>query len=165
MENQQLGDISMPFFLDTPVKRNMSKEEIAEVNGMLTEVLENVNLELNELKTETKDRFESIENQMMNLVKDHEDIKEWNTKSNDYNERRLIEKENHDLKKKILELESSLKEKEQVINSITESFTYQQQPQPVNRNRWYTEKRKIMPPQNPKQDNIASNNRFDALFK
>ena len=130
---------------------------------MLTEVLENVNLEINELKTETKDRFESIENHTMNLVKDHEDIKEWNTKSNDYNERRLIEKENHDLKKKISVLESSLKEKEQVINSIIESFTYQQQPQPVNRNRWYTEKRKAMLPQNPKQDNIVSNNRFDAL--
>ena len=34
----------------------------------------------------------------MNLVKDHEDLKEWNTKSNDNNERRLIENENHELK-------------------------------------------------------------------
>ena len=163
MENQQLGDTPVPFFPETPVKRNMSKEEIAEVIGMLTEVLENVNLEINKLKTETKDRFESIEKHMMNLVEGHEDVKEWNTKSYDYNERRLIEKENHELKKKILELESSLKQKEQVINSIIESFTYQQQPQPVNRDRWYTEKRKTTPPQNPKQDNIASNNRFDAL--
>ena len=39
----------------------MSKTEIAEVIGMLTEVLENVNLEINELKIEAKDRFESIE--------------------------------------------------------------------------------------------------------
>ena len=141
MGNQQLGDTPMPFFLETPVKRNMSKEEIAEVTGMLMEFLENVNLEINELKTDTKGKFESIENHMMNLVKDNEDVKEWNTKSNDYNERRLIEKENHELKNKILELESSLKEKEQVINSIIEIFTYQQQPQPVNRNRWYTEKK------------------------
>ena len=100
MENQQLGDTPMPFFLETPVKRNMSKEEIAEVIGMLTEVLENVNLEINELKTETKDRFESIKNYVMNLVKDHEDVKEWNTKSSDYNERMLTKKENHELKKK-----------------------------------------------------------------
>ena len=42
------------------------------------------------------------------------------------------------------------------------SFTYQQQPQPANR--WYTEKRKATPPQNPKQDNIASNNRLGALY-
>ena len=88
----------------------MSKEEIAEFIGMLTEVLENVKLEINELKTKTKDRFESIEDHMMNLVKDHEDFKEWNTQSDDNNERRLIEKENHELKKKILELETSLKE-------------------------------------------------------
>ena len=115
----------MSFFLETPVKRNISKEEITEVIGMLTEVLENVNLEINKLKTEMKDRFESIENHMINLVKDHEDIKEWSTKSNNYNERRLSEIENHELKKKILKLESSLKEKVQVINSIIESFTYQ----------------------------------------
>ena len=94
----------MPFFPETPVKRNMSKEELAEVTGMLTEVHENVNLEINKLKAETKDRFELIENHMTNLAKDHEDVKEWNTKSNNYNERRLIEKENHELKKKILEL-------------------------------------------------------------
>ena len=144
--------------------RNMSKEEIIEVIGIVTEVLENVNLEISKLKTKTKDRFESIENHMVNLVNDLEDRgMEWNTKSNDSNERRLIEKENHELKKKILELESSLKEKEQVINSIIESFAYQQQPEPVNRNKWYSEKRKTTPPQNPKQDNIASNNRFGAL--
>ena len=98
-------------------QRNMSKEEIA---GRLTEVLETVNLEINELlvlkdfqsqKTEMKDRFESIKNHMINLVKGHNDFKEWNTKPNDKNERRLFEKENHELKKKILELESSLKEK------------------------------------------------------
>ena len=100
----------------------MSKEEITEVIGMLTEVLENVNLEINELMTETKDRFESIENHMMNLVKDHEDVKEWNTKSNDYNERRLIEKENHELKKKIMELESSLKEKELRVSLTSNNF-------------------------------------------
>ena len=141
----------------------MSKEEIAEVIGMLTEVLENVDLEINELKSETKGRFESIKNHMKSLVKDHEDFKEWNTKSNVKNEKRLVEKENNELKKKFLELESPLKEKEQVMNSIIESFTYQQQPQSVNRNRWYTEKRKTVPPQNPKQDNIASNNRFGAL--
>ena len=40
----------------------MSKKEIAEVIGMLTEVLENVKLEINKLMTETKDRFEPIEN-------------------------------------------------------------------------------------------------------
>ena len=153
----------MPFFPETPVKRNMSKEELAEVTGMLTEVHENVNLEINKLKAETKDRFELIENHMTNLVKDHEDFKEWNTKSNNYNERRLIEKENHELKKKILELEPSLKEKEQFVNSIIESFTCQQQPQTVNRKRWYTEKRKTTPPQNQTQYSIASNNRFDAL--
>ena len=39
----------MPFFPETLVKRNMSKEEIVEVIWMLTEVLENVNLEINEL--------------------------------------------------------------------------------------------------------------------
>ena len=114
----------------------MPKEEIADVIGMLTGNLENMNLEINELKTETKDRFESIKNHMMNLVKDHhEDFKEWNTKSNDNNKRRLIEKENHGLKKKTLELETFLKEKEQVINSVIKSCTYQHQPQPVNRNR------------------------------
>ena len=100
----------------------MSKEEITEVIGMLTEVLENVNLEINELKTETKDRFESIENHMMNLVKGHEDFKEWNAKSNDYNEKRLIEKENLELKKKILELESSLKEKELRVSLTSNNF-------------------------------------------
>ena len=48
-----------------------------------------------------------------------------------------------------------MKGKEQVINSIIESFTYQQQPQPVNRNRWYTEtKTRLL---QSKQDNIASN--------
>ena len=163
-ENQQLGDTPMPFFSETPVKMNLPKEEIADAIGMLTEILENMNLEISKLKTETKDRFESIKNHMMNLVKDHKDFKEWNTKFNDNNERTLIEKENHELKKKILELETSLKEKEQVITSIIESCTYQHQPQPVNRNRKYTEKRNTMPPQNPKQDNIASNNRFGALY-
>ena len=49
-----------------------------------------------------------------------------------------------------------MKGKEQVINSIIESFTYQQQPQPVNRNRWYIEKRKTTLLQS-KKDNIASN--------
>ena len=82
MEYQQKGDTPMPFFAETLVKRNMSKEEITEVVGMLTDVLENMNLEINGLKTETKDRFESIGNHMMSLVKDHEDFKEQNIKSN-----------------------------------------------------------------------------------
>ena len=76
MEYQQIGDTPMPFFAETLVTRNMSKEEITEVVGMLTDVLENMNLEINGLKTETKDRFESIGNHMMSLVKDHEDFKE-----------------------------------------------------------------------------------------
>ena len=96
------------FFPETPVEMNMSKEEIAEVIRMLAEVFGNANLEINELKTETKDRFESVENHMMNLVIDHEDFKEWNTKSNDNNRRRLIENENHELKKKVQELETFL---------------------------------------------------------
>ena len=54
-KNQQLGDTPMSFFLETPVKRNMSKVETAEITGMLTEVLESLNLEINELKTETKE--------------------------------------------------------------------------------------------------------------
>ena len=109
----------------------MPKEEIAEVIG-------NVNLEISELKTETNDRFEFIESNMMNLVTDHKHFKEWKEKSNDNDERRLIENEIHKLKRTIFELETSLKEKEQTINSIIESFTYKQQLQPVNRNRWYT---------------------------
>ena len=44
----------MPFFPETPVKRNMSKEELAEVTGMLTEVHENVNLEITNLKLKRK---------------------------------------------------------------------------------------------------------------
>ena len=99
----------MPFFPGTPVKRNMSKQEIADVTGMLTEVLENMNLEIIELKTETKEGFETIENHMMNSLNDLENFKEWNRKSDDNSERRLVEKENHELKKKILELETSLK--------------------------------------------------------
>ena len=59
-----------------------------------------MNLKISELKTETKNRFESIENHVMNLVKDHEDFREWNTKSKNNSERRLIEEENHHLKKK-----------------------------------------------------------------
>ena len=47
----------------------MPKEEIAEVIG-------NVNLEISELKTETNDRFEFIESNMMNLVTDHKHFKE-----------------------------------------------------------------------------------------
>ena len=122
MENQQLGDTPMPFFFpETPPKRNMSKEQITEVIRILTKILENVNIEFNELMAETKGRFESIKNHMMNLVKDHKGFKKWKTKSNNHNERRLNEKENDELKKKILELETSLKEKEQVINSIIES--------------------------------------------
>ena len=62
-----------------------------------------MNLKISELKTETKNRFESIENHVMNLVKDHEDFREWNTKSKNNSERRLIEEENHDLKKKSFE--------------------------------------------------------------
>ena len=54
-------------------------------------------------------------------------------------------------------------ERKRTGNWITESVTYQEQPQPVNRNRWYIQKWKTTPPQNPKQDNIASNNRFGAL--
>ena len=76
MEYQQLGDTPMPFFAETPVKRIMAKEEITEVIGMLADVLENMNLEINGYKTERKDRFESIGNHMMSLVKDHEDFKE-----------------------------------------------------------------------------------------
>ena len=99
----------------------MSQEQITEVIGILTKILENVNIEINKLMAETKGRFESIKNHMMNLVKDHKSFKKWKTKSNNHNERRLNEKENDELKKKILELETSLKEKEQVINSINES--------------------------------------------
>ena len=76
MENQELGDTTMTFCPETPVKRNMLKEEIAKVIGMLTEAFGNVNLEISERKSETKDRFVSIENHMMNLVKDHKDFKE-----------------------------------------------------------------------------------------
>ena len=39
IENQQSGDMPMPFFPGTPRKRNMSKEEINEVIGLLTNVL------------------------------------------------------------------------------------------------------------------------------
>ena len=39
MKNQQSGDTPMPFFPGTPVKRNMSKEEISELIGLLTDVL------------------------------------------------------------------------------------------------------------------------------
>ena len=163
MENQQLGDTTMLFLPETSVKSNMSKEEIAKVIGILTEVLQNANLEINELKTKAKGSFESIEDHMISLVKYHKEFNEWNTKSNGNNERRLIEKENHELKTKILELETSLKEEGQVINSIIDSFSYQQQPQLVNRNRWYREKRKTTPPQNSEQDNIASNDRFGNL--
>ena len=99
----------------------MSQEQITKVIGILTKILENVNIEINKLMAETKGRFESIKNHMMNLVKDHKSFKKWKTKSNNHNERRLNEKENDELKKKILELETSLKEKEQVINSIIES--------------------------------------------
>ena len=99
----------------------MSQEQITEVIGILTKILENVNIEINKHMAETKGRFESIKNHMMNLVKDHKGFKKWKTKSNNHNERRLNEKENDELKKKILELETSLKEKEQVINSIIES--------------------------------------------
>ena len=53
MEYQQKGDTPMPFFAETLVKRNMSKEETTEVVGMLTDVLENMNLEINELKQKT----------------------------------------------------------------------------------------------------------------
>lgn len=38
IENQQSGDTPMPFFPGTPLKRNMSKEEINEVIGLLTNV-------------------------------------------------------------------------------------------------------------------------------
>ena len=62
-----------------------------------------------------------------------------------------------------MELANSLKEEEQAIKSTIDSFTYQQQPQLVNRNRWYTEKRKTTPPHTSEQDNIASNDRFDNL--
>ena len=44
----------------------MSKEKIAEVIGMLTEVLENANLEINKLKIKAKDRFECIQKHMIN---------------------------------------------------------------------------------------------------
>ena len=73
MQNQQLGDTPMPFFPKTSVKSNMSKEEIAEVIGILTEVLGNANLEINELKTKAKDSFQSIEDHRMSLVKYHKD--------------------------------------------------------------------------------------------
>ena len=53
----------------------MSKGKIPEVIGMLTQVLENVNLEINELKIKTNHRFESIKNHLINLVKDIEAIK------------------------------------------------------------------------------------------
>ena len=39
MENQQSGHTPMPFFPGTPIKRNMLKEEINEVIGLLTDVL------------------------------------------------------------------------------------------------------------------------------
>lgn len=39
MEYQQIGDTPMPFFAETLVKRNMSKEEINELIGLLTDVL------------------------------------------------------------------------------------------------------------------------------
>ena len=140
----------------------MSKEDIAEVIGTLTDVLETMNIEMNELQTETKDRFESIENHMINLVEDYEELKEWSTRSNAKNERELIEKENYEMKKKIVELESTLKEKEQIIKSIVESFANQHQI--MNKNNWYTEKKKTKPLLHQQQENIISNNRFDALY-
>ena len=39
MENRQLVDTPTLFFQETPIKSNMSKEEIAEVIGMLAKVL------------------------------------------------------------------------------------------------------------------------------
>ena len=48
---------------------------------------------------------------MINLLEDHKDYKEWNTKSNDNDERGIFKKGNHELIKKVLELKSSLKEK------------------------------------------------------
>ena len=53
----------------------MSKGKIPEVIGMLPQVLGNINLEINELKIKTNHRFESIRNHLINLVKDHEAIK------------------------------------------------------------------------------------------
>ena len=54
----------------------MSKKDIAEVIRMSAEVLENFKLEINDLRTETKESFGSIKNHIMNLVKDHEECKE-----------------------------------------------------------------------------------------
>ena len=58
IENQQSGDTPMPFFPGTPLKRNMSKEEI---NWIINQRSLKRKVRDNELKTETKERFESIE--------------------------------------------------------------------------------------------------------
>ena len=96
----------MPTSLETPVQTSLLSEEIGDVIGTLTDVLEPMNLQMILHKPNTIDRLDIIENHLLSLKANYENFKEWSTKNNEENENRLLTKENPKLKQKIKELDA-----------------------------------------------------------
>ena len=96
----------MPTSLETPVQTSLLSEEIGDVIGTLTDVLEPMNLQMILHKPNTIDRLDTIENHLLSLKANYENFKEWSTKNNEENENRLLTKENPKLKQKIKELDA-----------------------------------------------------------
>ena len=101
MEMELLEVTPVSAFLETPIKRSLSREEIGKVIGTLTNVLKRINLEMNLHKTNTTDGFDTIQNHELSLKAGYDDIKEKNTKKMEENENRFLAKENTQLKQKL----------------------------------------------------------------
>lgn len=107
MAKELLKHSTMPPLLEAPVRKSLSSEEINNVIGTLTIVLKPTNLEMSLHKPSTIDRFDTMENHLLNLKADYQNFKEWSTKKNEEN--RFLAKENTEIKQKIEELDASSK--------------------------------------------------------
>lgn len=67
-------------FLKTPIKRSLSREGIGKIISTLTDMLERINLEMNLHQTNLTDKFDIIQNQLLNLKADYKGFKEQNAK-------------------------------------------------------------------------------------
>lgn len=61
-------------------------------------MLEGINLETDLQKTNTTNRFDTIQNHLLNSKADYEDFKEWSIKKMEENENRFLATENTQLK-------------------------------------------------------------------
>ena len=146
-----------PTFMETPVKKSVSRDEIGEIITLLTDALEHLNGELDSLKSTTSARIDQIEDHLLNLTTDHEEFKKRQTTRNGENDLSLIN-ENKLLKGKIHNLEKCLKEKETLIAALINVESQEEK----NQDKWQTEKRKT-PVSSISNFSLNTSNRYQQL--